>query len=124
MSRDRRDCRERVAKCLARSGVSVGFGATLKGCITVSSTESITRSQDLSDRAKEISARELARYGERTLKSQGATNRARQVLPLGVPSSFQAYDPHPLVIESAAGAVMRDVDGNEYVDFLEPPRVL
>lgn len=83
----------------------------------MSSTESITRSQDLSDRAKEISARELARYSERTLKSQGATDRARQVLPLGVPSSFQAYDPHPLVIESATGAVMRDVDGNEYIDY-------
>ena len=39
------------------------------------------------------------------------------MLPLGVPSSFQAYDPHPIVIESAAGAVMRDVDGNDYVDY-------
>ena len=89
----------------------------MKGCITVSSTEPITRSQDLSRRAKDISARELARYSERTAKSQTATERARKVLPLGVPSSFQAYDPHPIVIESATGAVMRDVDGNDYVDY-------
>ena len=43
--------------------------------------------------------------------------RARQVLPLGVPSSFQAYDPHPIVVRHASGARMVDVDGNEYVDY-------
>ena len=39
------------------------------------------------------------------------------MLPLGVPSSFQAYDPHPIVVRHAAGARMIDVDGNEYVDY-------
>ncbi|MDQ3469747.1 MAG: aspartate aminotransferase family protein [Actinomycetota bacterium] len=43
--------------------------------------------------------------------------RARNSLPLGVPSSIQAYDPHPIVVRHAAGARMIDVDGNEYVDF-------
>lgn len=72
---------------------------------------------DLAAKAKEITERELARYAERTVGSQRATERARKVLPLGVPSSFQAYDPHPIVVRHASGARMLDVDGNEYVDY-------
>ncbi len=68
-------------------------------------------------RARAITERELARYAERTVGSQAATARARKVLPLGVPSSFQAYDPHPIVVKHASGARMVDVDGNEYVDY-------
>jgi glutamate-1-semialdehyde 2,1-aminomutase len=68
-------------------------------------------------RARAITERELARYTERTGGSQAATTRARKVLPLGVPSSFQAYDPHPIVVKHASGARMVDVDGNEYVDY-------
>jgi glutamate-1-semialdehyde 2,1-aminomutase len=71
----------------------------------------------LAERARAITARELVRYGERTTASQEATTRARKVMPLGVPSSFQAYDPHPIVVRHAAGARMVDVDGNEYVDY-------
>jgi glutamate-1-semialdehyde 2,1-aminomutase len=73
--------------------------------------------RDLAERAKAITERELARYAERTTGSQAATTRARAVLPLGVPSSFQAYDPHPIVVRHAAGSRMVDVDGNEYVDY-------
>jgi glutamate-1-semialdehyde 2,1-aminomutase len=56
-------------------------------------------------------------YSERTRASQVATDRARKVLPAGVPSSFQAYDPHPIVVRHASGSRMIDVDGNEYVDY-------
>ncbi len=71
----------------------------------------------LATRAREITRRELAVYAERTQGSQRATDRARRVLPLGVPSSFQAYDPHPIVVRSAQGCHMIDVDGNRYIDF-------
>src|SRR5918995_1981061 len=71
----------------------------------------------LAEQARAITERELARYAERTMGSQAATERARLVLPLGVPSSFQAYDPHPIVVRHSAGARMTDVDGNEYVDY-------
>jgi len=71
----------------------------------------------LVERAKEITARELRTYVERTRGSQIATERARKVLPLGVPSSFQAYDPHPIVVRRAQDAWMEDVDGNRYIDF-------
>jgi glutamate-1-semialdehyde 2,1-aminomutase len=76
-----------------------------------------THTSELSARAKQITERELVTYSERTTGSQRATERARKVLPAGVPSSFQAYDPHPIVVEHAAGAHMVDVDGNEYVDY-------
>ena len=39
------------------------------------------------------------------------------MLPLGVPSSFQFYEPHPLVMRRATGAHIEDVDGHHYVDF-------
>jgi glutamate-1-semialdehyde 2,1-aminomutase len=73
--------------------------------------------QNLAERAKEITRRELQTYAERTKGSQRATDRARKVLPLGVPSSFQAYDPHPIVVRSAADDWMEDVDGNRYIDY-------
>ncbi len=84
----------------------------------MSSTDSTTKSaRDLAQRARAITAREIASYAERTKGSQKATERASRVLPLGVPSSFQAYEPHPIVVSSANGAHMIDVDGNRYVDF-------
>src|SRR6478735_8497035 len=82
----------------------------------MSATESV-RASDLSDRATSITRRELDTYFERTTGSQRATERARRVLPMGVPSSFQAYDPHPIVVRRAQDSWMEDVDGNRYVDF-------
>ena len=76
-----------------------------------------TDASSLTDRALAITHREMARYAERTRQSQLATERARKVMPAGVPSSFQAYDPWPVVVRHAAGARMTDVDGNEYVDY-------
>ena len=72
---------------------------------------------ELVERAKKITARELQTYAERTAGSQKANQRARRVMPLGVPSSFQAYDPYPIVVRRSEGAFMEDVDGNRYVDF-------
>ena len=67
--------------------------------------------------AHEIAKNELVRYMLRTPGSERAIARAERVLPLGVASSFQFYEPHPLVIRSAAGAHMEDVDGHRYIDF-------
>ena len=82
----------------------------------MSATESI-RHDELVARARHITARELQVYIERTAGSQRASVRARKVLPLGVPSSFQAYDPHPIVVRRAQQAWMEDVDGNRYIDY-------
>jgi glutamate-1-semialdehyde 2,1-aminomutase len=82
----------------------------------MSATESISHAQ-LVERARQITARELQSYARRTAGSQRANERARTVLPMGVPSSFQAYDPHPIVVRRAQQAWMEDVDGNRYIDF-------
>ena len=58
-----------------------------------------------------------ASTGSAPRASQRATDRARLVLPLGVPSSFQAYDPHPIVVRRAQARWMEDVDGNRYTDY-------
>ena len=76
-----------------------------------------THTSELAARPQEPTERELVSYSERTKAPQKATERARKVLPAGVPSSFQAYDPHPIVVKHAAGAHMIDVDDNEYVDY-------
>ena len=72
---------------------------------------------ELNARAQAIVEIEKDTYRQRTKASQAATERARKSLPLGVPSSFQAYDPHPVVAKRAQGSWMEDVDGNHYTDF-------
>ena len=68
-------------------------------------------------RVAEIGAREEASYRERTPKSAALFDRARESMPLGVASSFQAYDPYPLFMTDARGSRITDADGNEYIDF-------
>ena len=71
------------------------------------------------DRARvaDIGIREEEAYRQRTRKSAALFERARESLPLGVASSFQAYEPYPLFMADARGSRIRDVDGNEYIDF-------
>jgi glutamate-1-semialdehyde 2,1-aminomutase len=69
------------------------------------------------DRIKQVGEREEADYRARTPRSAELHERARQALPLGVASSFQAYDPYPLFMTDARGSRIWDVDGNEYIDF-------
>ncbi len=64
-----------------------------------------------------LTEREKARLLERTQRSGEYFERARQVMPGGVPSSFQRNEPWPTYIERGVGAQVWDVDGNEYLDF-------
>jgi glutamate-1-semialdehyde 2,1-aminomutase len=68
-------------------------------------------------RVAEIAAREEGSYRERTRRSAALFERARESMPLGVASSFQAYDPYPLFMTDARGSRITDADGNEYIDF-------
>ena len=52
-----------------------------------------------------------------TPESERWYQRARSVMPRGVPSSFQAADPRPTYLSHGAGSHVWDVDGHEYVDF-------
>ncbi len=71
----------------------------------------------LVQRAKEITAAETEKYSARTPVSQAQYHRAEKSLPMGVPSSFQFYDPHPVVAKRARGSRLEDIDGNQYIDF-------
>src|ERR1700693_2431516 len=50
-------------------------------------------------------------------RSKQLWTEARQVMPRGVPSSFQDASPQPVFMEKGKGSRVWDVDGNEYVDF-------
>ncbi len=67
--------------------------------------------------AERITEQELVTYRRRTRKSQKANLRAWESLPSGVASSFQFYDPHPVMAAKAEGAYIWDLDGNRYIDF-------
>src|SRR3972149_3812545 len=62
-------------------------------------------------------AREIETYQARTPACRQLLERARRVLPLGVPSTFQEPPPYPLYVRSGKGSHVWDVDGNEYLDF-------
>jgi glutamate-1-semialdehyde 2,1-aminomutase len=54
-------------------------------------------------------------------KSQAAFALARKVIPGGVNSPVRAFKSvgiNPVVIESAKGSIIKDIDGNEYIDFV------
>ena len=68
-------------------------------------------------RVRELTERERRVLLERTPGSQEAFERAVDVMPRGVPSSFQAADPRPIYLSHGEGSRVWDVDGNEYVDF-------
>jgi glutamate-1-semialdehyde 2,1-aminomutase len=56
-------------------------------------------------------------FRNRTGASAETYKRALEVMPNGVPSSFQVNDPWPVYIARGEGSRVWDVDGNEYVDF-------
>lgn len=82
----------------------------------MSTTESMPGT-GLARRARQITEAELDTYRTRTEGSRAATARAARSLPLGVASSFQDYEPHPIVAARAQGAWLEDVDGHHYIDF-------
>ena len=66
---------------------------------------------------KRLIDRESETFKKRTPGSVALLERARRVMPLGVPSSFQHMPPYPLYIGKASGPRIWDVDGNEYCDY-------
>jgi glutamate-1-semialdehyde 2,1-aminomutase len=68
-------------------------------------------------RVKKLLAQEWARFQSTTTNSGTHNKRSSQVLPLGVTSSFQHWDPYPISIVSAKGAYFKDVDGRKLLDL-------
>jgi glutamate-1-semialdehyde 2,1-aminomutase len=69
------------------------------------------------ERVAALTARERDRLVQRTRRSGEYFERAKTVMPAGVPSSFQRSDPWPVYVARGRGAQVWDVDGTEYVDF-------
>jgi glutamate-1-semialdehyde 2,1-aminomutase len=61
----------------------------------------------------------MERFLSRTPKSAALFEKAKEVMPGGVPMSWMSKWPgkYPLFVESASGAHFIDVDGNEYIDL-------
>ena len=68
-------------------------------------------------RVKKLLAQEWARFQSTTTNSATHNKRASKVLPLGVTSSFQHWEPYPISIVSAKGAYFKDVDGRKLLDL-------
>ncbi len=68
-------------------------------------------------RVAELMASEWERFLASTFNSGVESEIAKQSSPLGVTSSFQYWDPHPISIVSAKGAWMTDVDGRQLLDL-------
>ncbi|MFA6952782.1 MAG: glutamate-1-semialdehyde 2,1-aminomutase [Candidatus Methanomethylophilaceae archaeon] len=50
-------------------------------------------------------------------KSIGLYGESKKLTPAGVSSPVRAFGPNPLFIDSGKGCMIKDVDGNEYVDL-------
>ena len=72
-----------------------------------------------SEHLKALHQREMKRFISRTPKSAALFEKAKEVMPGGVPMSWMSKWPgkYPLFVESAKGAHFIDVDGNEYIDL-------
>ncbi|MDX6684948.1 MAG: glutamate-semialdehyde -aminomutase [Baekduia sp.] len=82
----------------------------------MSATSPATASLDR-DRIASLTAQQRELLRERTRRSGEHFERARAVMPAGVPSQFQRNDPWPVYLDRGQGARVWDVDGNEYLDF-------
>src|SRR6202171_2041875 len=68
-------------------------------------------------RVTELIAGEEEKFRRDRPRSKQLWSQAREVMPRGVPSSFQDAAPQPIFMERGKGSRVWDVDGNEYVDF-------
>ncbi|MDR0884494.1 MAG: aminotransferase class III-fold pyridoxal phosphate-dependent enzyme [Oscillospiraceae bacterium] len=58
-------------------------------------------------------------YGKKCVKSKEMIDEAKQLIPGGVQHNLAFNHPFPLVFTKAEGAMLYDLDGNEYYDFLQ-----
>lgn len=59
-----------------------------------------------------------AAYEGQTPSSRSLWERAQTVFPQGVNAQAKYFSPYPIFVDRAAGAVITDVDGRDYVDLL------
>jgi len=57
-------------------------------------------------------------YEQSTKKSKELYESSKALMPAGVESNFRTLDPYPFFVDRGEGSRIWDVDGNEYLDFL------
>lgn len=57
-------------------------------------------------------------YCKRTPKAKACTDELSKYMPGGDTRSKAYFKPYPFVAHAASGCVIRDIDGNEYVDYI------
>lgn len=68
---------------------------------------------------KEAMEAYLKHFETRCVRSKEMTDRAKEMIPGGVQHNLAFNYPFPLAFDRAEGAKLYDVDGNEYIDFLQ-----
>jgi glutamate-1-semialdehyde 2,1-aminomutase len=70
-------------------------------------------------KVQEVKAREDAAFAHARPRSLALWERAKPVMPNGVPMSWlrTSFDHPPLFVDQGRGSRFRDVDGHEYADF-------
>jgi glutamate-1-semialdehyde 2,1-aminomutase len=69
-------------------------------------------------RIAELSTRELEAFNAKTPRSAALYERGRKTLACGIGSSYQWRDPWPIYLREGRGSHLWDIDGNEYLDYL------
>ena len=59
----------------------------------------------------------LREYRKRTPKSRATFRRAEKVMVNGGSHTMRLWPPYPFFADSAEGPIVRDVDGNSYIDY-------
>lgn len=59
----------------------------------------------------------LSEFEKKTPRSRELYSRARSLLPMGVTYHIRFFEPYPFYVVEAKGSHVRDIDGNEYVDY-------
>jgi glutamate-1-semialdehyde 2,1-aminomutase len=70
------------------------------------------------ERIGTMTARELESFNAKTPKSAAMYERAATTLACGIGSSYQWRDPWPIYLREGKGSHLWDIDGNEYLDYL------
>ncbi len=56
-------------------------------------------------------------YSKRTPTSRGLYKRAEKVMTEGGSHTLRLFKPYPIFLDGARGSRIRDIDGNEYIDY-------
>lgn len=77
-----------------------------------------SETRDISpDKIKELLSEEYAKFVYENAISKAIYEECKELIPLGVASSFQHFSPFPIYFNKGKGAYLNSVDGDRYIDL-------